>query len=79
MCERNINQLQRNINWLPLAHAPSGDLACNPGMCSDWELNQQPFALWDNAQPTKLHWSAKYGLELFLLFARRRSEAAQSA
>ena len=23
--------------------APSGDLACNPGMCPDWELNWQPF------------------------------------
>ena len=24
------------------SHAPpSGDLACDPGMCPDWELNQQ--------------------------------------
>ena len=23
--------------------SPTGDLACNPGMCPDWELNQQPF------------------------------------
>ena len=23
---------------------PTGDLACNPGMCPDWELNWQPFA-----------------------------------
>ena len=22
----------------------TGDLACNPGVCPDWELNQQPFA-----------------------------------
>ena len=22
---------------------PTGDLACNPGTCPDWELNQQPF------------------------------------
>ena len=22
---------------------PAGDLARNPGICSDWELNQQPF------------------------------------
>ena len=34
---------ERNINvWLPLAH-PTGDLARNPGMCPDWESNQQPF------------------------------------
>ena len=23
---------------------PAGDLACNPGMCPDWELNQRPFS-----------------------------------
>ena len=22
---------------------PTGDLACNPGMCPDWESNQRPF------------------------------------
>ena len=22
---------------------PTGHLACHPGMCPDWELNQQPF------------------------------------
>ena len=22
---------------------PTGDLACNPGMCPDWESNRQPF------------------------------------
>ena len=22
---------------------PTGDLACNPGMCPDWESKQQPF------------------------------------
>ena len=22
---------------------PTGDLACSPGMCPNWELNQQPF------------------------------------
>ena len=26
------------------------DLACNPGMCPDQELNQQPFALQSDAQ-----------------------------
>ena len=27
-------------------HVPStGDLACNPGICPDWESNQQPFGL----------------------------------
>ena len=22
--------------------SPTGDLACNPGMCPDWELNRRP-------------------------------------
>ena len=22
---------------------PTGDLACNPGMCPDWESNHRPF------------------------------------
>ena len=25
--------------------APTRDLACNPGMCPDWELNRRPFGL----------------------------------
>ena len=28
--------------------APTGDLACNPGMCPNWESNQRHFVL----QPT---------------------------
>ena len=32
---------KRNIDvWLPLTHPPTGDVACNPGMCPDWESNQ---------------------------------------
>ena len=35
---------ERNINvWLPLACSQLGDLAHNPGMCPDWELNPRPF------------------------------------
>ena len=38
------------------SHMPhTGDLAHNPGMCPDWELNQQPFALWADAQSTEPH------------------------
>ena len=30
----------RDVNvWLPLQRPPTGDLAHNPGMCLDWELN----------------------------------------
>ena len=34
---------------------PTGDLACNPGMCPDWELNQRPFGLQARAQSTEPH------------------------
>ena len=33
------------------------DRACNPGMCPDWELNWQPFALQDVIQPIEPHQS----------------------
>ena len=36
-------------------HAPIGDLACNPGMCPDWESNQQPFGSQAGTQSTELH------------------------
>ena len=30
--------------WMVASHvALTGALACNPGMCPDWESNQQPF------------------------------------
>ena len=35
--------------WLPLTHPLTGDLACNPGMCPDWELNWQPFGSYAGA------------------------------
>ena len=34
---------------------PTKDLACNPVMCPNWELNWRPFALQDDAQPTETH------------------------
>ena len=37
--------------------APTGDQTCNPGTCSDWESNWQPFALQDDAKPIEPHWS----------------------
>ena len=35
--------------------SPTGDLACNPGMCPDWESNQRPFSSWAGTQYTELH------------------------
>ena len=33
---------------------PTGDLARNPGMCPDWELNQRTLGSQDDTQSTKL-------------------------
>ena len=33
----------------------TGDLACNPGMCPDWESNQQPFGSQASTQSTEPH------------------------
>ena len=32
---------------------PTGDLACNPGMCPDWESNQWPIGSQSSAQSTE--------------------------
>ena len=37
----------------------TGDLAHNPGICPDWELNQQPFDLQAHAQSTEPHQQGK--------------------
>ena len=34
---------------------PTGDLACNAGMCPDWESNQQPFSLQAGTKSTEPH------------------------
>ena len=36
------------------SHTPhTGDLACNPGMCPDWESNQRPFGSQASAQSSE--------------------------
>ena len=37
---RETSRCERYIDWLPLMCPPIRDLARNPGMCPDWELNQ---------------------------------------
>ena len=32
---------------------PTGDLAHNPGMCPDWQLNQRPFGTQADTQSTE--------------------------
>ena len=34
---------------------PTGDLACNPGVCPDWELKWQPYGSQAHAQSTEPH------------------------
>ena len=38
-----------------LLSTPYGNLAHNPGMCPDWESNQQPFGLQAGAQSAEPH------------------------
>ena len=35
--------------------SPTGELAHNPGMCPDWELNLRPFGMKASAQSTEPH------------------------
>ena len=58
--ERRKEQREGNIGvWgnppIVCLTLPTGDLVCNPGMCPDWELNQQPFGPQAGAQSTKPH------------------------
>ena len=43
---------------------PSGDLACNPGMCPDWESNLLPFASQYGAQSTNHTSQIQYFLKI---------------
>ena len=52
--ERNIS-VQEIHQLVASCTPPTGDLACNPGMCPDWELNQRPFGLQASAQATEPH------------------------
>ena len=35
--------------------SPTGDPACSPGICPDWELYQRPFRSQDSTQSTEPH------------------------
>ena len=43
------------IVWLPLTCPTPRNLAHNPGMCPDWELNQRPFGSQVSVQSTEPH------------------------
>ena len=54
--ERNIDVQQKHLLVTSLT-LPKGGPSHNPGMCPEQELNQQPFHLQDDSQPTEPHWS----------------------
>ena len=61
--------------------SPTGDLAHNPGMCPDWELNQRPFGSQASAQSTEPHqpglllYFFLFVIKVFPLFFRTLEEA----
>ena len=46
---------ERNIDWVPLIRAQTGDRTSNPGMYTVWESKWQLFTWRDNTQPTEPH------------------------
>ena len=50
---------------------PTGDLACNPGICPDWESNQQPFGSQPALNPLN-YASRGYIAYYFLIHANTR-------
>ena len=51
--KRREKERERNIDWLPPTRPPTRGLACNPGMCPEWELNWRPFSSQDCTEPTE--------------------------
>ena len=59
---------ERDHQCVVVSHTPPiGDLACNPGMCPDWESNWQPFGSQDSTQFTEPHQPGQYN-EVFLSY-----------
>ena len=42
--ERDIEDVPDILRWVASCTLPTGDLAHDPGMCPDRELNPQPFS-----------------------------------
>ena len=61
--ERNIDMQQIHRSVVSCTSS-TGDLACNPGMCPDWELNRQSFGLQTSTQPTEPY---RPGLKFLIL------------
>ena len=46
---------ERNISVVASCAPPTVGLSCNPGMCPEWELNQQPLGSQVGTQSTEPH------------------------
>ena len=46
---------RKKHQWVASRTHPTRDLAHNPGMCPDWESNQQPFSSQASTQSTEPH------------------------
>ena len=58
---REMLTCERNISWLPLTWPPTRDLAHNPGMCPDWDLNW-----WPLGSQCSIHWATPARTQLTL-------------
>ena len=78
--ERNMEVWEKHLSVASLT-SPTGDLAHNPGMCPDWELNQRPFGSQASAQSTEPHqpglllYFFLFVIKVFPLFFRTLEEA----
>ena len=62
------------------SHVPlTGDLAHNPGMCPDWELNQWPFGLQASPHFTEPHQGSSEFLKRIYQAYRKHTDADQQA
>ena len=52
---RETSVCERYSHRLPLMCPPTGDLACNPDMCPDWESNRRSFGWQAHTQSTEPH------------------------
>ena len=56
---------------------PAGDLAHNPGMCPEWELNRQPFSSQAGTQSTEPHQPGPEDIFFSLLLETGRERESQ--
>ena len=66
-------------HWFVVAFCmpPTGDLAGNPGMCPDWELNQWPFGSQAGTPSIEPHQLGLYSFFKKILFRERGTEGGR--